>query len=219
MNQSFLSPAEKKQLLPIGSLVVLVILHTVGLFGLNSDAKEWFMAVTPVNLWISFLIIFLNQKSWRPQLVAMVTLAFLTGFMAEVAGVATGLIFGEYAYGNTLGFKLWGVPLTIGANWALLVFASGAITSLLKAHWIVKAILGAALMTTLDFVLEPVAMKLDFWSWPQNVVPLQNYIGWFVIALFLHLVYQKLVKDQRNPVGIGLFIIQFVFFTVLNLTL
>jgi putative membrane protein len=41
-------------------------------------------------------------------------------------------------------------------------------------------------MTTLDFLVEPVAMKLGFWSWENDIIPLQNYAMWFLTSVIIH---------------------------------
>ena len=43
----------------------------------------------------------------------------LIGFIFEIIGVKTGLIFGHYKYCNGLGTKVFDVPLIISLNWAL----------------------------------------------------------------------------------------------------
>jgi putative membrane protein len=63
-----------------------------------------------------------------------------------------------------LGTKVMGVPLMIGVNWCILIFITGFIAQFfLKKLWS-KALLGTALMLTLDLVMEPVAPVLDFWT-------------------------------------------------------
>ena len=57
----------------------------------------------------------------------MVLLGFLTGMITEILGVQWGWIFGNYQYGDALGYKVLGVPLLIGVNWALLTIITGAI--------------------------------------------------------------------------------------------
>lgn len=85
-----------------------------------------------------------------------------SGYLIELIGIITGLIFGEYAYGSGLGLKLFDVPLIIGLNWAILVFATAALTQqFLWPTWL-KATLAATLMVAYDFFLEPVAINFDF---------------------------------------------------------
>jgi putative membrane protein len=143
----------------------------------------------------------------------------LAGFLVEVFGVKTGILFGHYQYDRALGWKWFDVPLLIGVNWFILTFSSGMIASLLKINRFSKAVVAATLMVAMDFVLEPVAMDYDFWSWDGNSVPLRNYISWFVISLIFQGLFQGLRLKQINRFSIILFIVQLIFFTTLSLTL
>ena len=98
------------------SIAILVVLHTVGLFGLARSHQAWFMALTPVNLLLSAVLVWWNHNEWSVSKAGVLLLAFVVGMAVEIAGVATGAIFGEYSYGATLGTKLFAVPLVIGVN-------------------------------------------------------------------------------------------------------
>ena len=62
-------------------------------------------------------------------------------------------------------------------------------------------------------------MALDFWQWPGGVVPLQNYIAWFLISFALLILFQYLRFDKRNPVAAPVLALQVLFFGILNLML
>ena len=75
-------------------------------------------------------------------------------------------------------------------------------------------------MVGLDFFIEPIAISLDFWSWKYDTIPLQNYLGWFLIAFLLQLIFLSVFnKAEKNIVAIVLFGWQIIFFGVLNLFL
>jgi putative membrane protein len=74
-------------------------------------------------------------------------------------------------------------------------------------------------MVALDFLIEPVAMKSDFWTWENGVIPLYNYLSWGLVGLFLQIVFQKTSLWEENKVNDTLFITMFVFFIVLNFSL
>ena len=136
----------------------------------------------------------------------------------EIIGTNTGLIFGEYAYGRTLGFQVGHVPLIIGVNWLMLVYATAAVVNSVaeKQHFVIKAALSAGLMVFLDFFIEPVAIRYDFWSWTDNIIPIQNYVAWFVIAFALLIVTHRIVLI-KSKTAIALFIAQLLFFVSLNI--
>lgn len=212
---SFLQKRSRAEL----SLGILIILYSVGIAGVLIPIHEDFLLLTPINLLISLALMLWNHPRWTKHTILFLVLAYLVGFGAEMLGVQTGLLFGNYAYGPVLGPKVLGTPLMIGVNWMLLAYASSVTANhlLQKAAWWLRALLAASLMLALDWFIEPVAMRLDFWDWEGGVVPLSNYIGWFFVALPLVSVFAIFQADIRNKVAIGLLILQFLFFIILGL--
>ncbi len=198
---------------------ILVVVYTVGIIGIKGNFDERFVLLTPVNLLLSLGLVFWTHPTEYPPLWKLAVLCFVTGVLVEITGVQTGLIFGDYQYGEVLGPKIWGTPLMIGVNWTMLVYCAGSTVNQLvptRNIWI-KAALGAMLMTILDVLIEPVAMELNFWNWENDVIPLQNYFAWFFVALPLLAAYFKLLGKTTNKVAILLFILQFIFFGILQL--
>jgi len=72
-------------------------------------------------------------------------------------------------------------------------------------------------MTALDYLIEPVAVQYDFWYWQHAIIPLQNFVAWFYISFAMQLFFNKMKPVEDNGAAIPLFILQIVFFTVLNI--
>ncbi len=107
-------------------------------------------------------------------------------FAAEAAGVATGAVFGAYEYGPVLGWGWLGVPLVIAFNWATVVngavgIACRVVPAGAGRRWGIALVAGVV-ATAFDFVMEPVAIRLDYWRWAGGAIPLQNYAAWFGLA-------------------------------------
>ena len=139
----------------------------------------------------------------------------MAGIFAEWVGVTYGFPFGNYYYGDNLGLKIDGVPYMIGINWAMLVLITGSIAATITNHKLLKVLLGASLMVFLDLFIEPNAARLDFWYWKNDLIPLSNYIGWFVIAALLHWLFQETIKQLNFLFCINLYIAQLIFFIAL----
>ncbi|MEM8906452.1 MAG: carotenoid biosynthesis protein [Bacteroidota bacterium] len=199
----------------------LLSMYVAGVVGLALPIHEDFVLLTPFNLLVSLALVLWHHPSKNLAVYGFVAICFVVGFFVELMGVQTGLIFGEYSYGEALGWKIGGTPLLIGVNWALLVYASAALVNALFSggHWFVKSVLGALAMTLLDVLIEPVAMEIGFWHWVENEVPLQNYIAWFLVALPLHGCFHLLLGKPNNKVAIVLFILQCSFFGILAVLL
>ena len=200
-------------------IALLSIFHLVGLIGILSGQIPWIVSLTPVNLLLATITMLYFHQEWNNAAIIFVLICYLIGFMFEVIGVNTGVIFGPYSYGPVLGWKIWETPLIIGFNWLILIYGSSSLVNMVlkKASKIVKALAAALLMVGLDVIIEPVAIDLNFWHWEAVNIPLQNYLAWFLISLALTISFQYLIGTTRNKVGAGLFIIQILFFTILFL--
>jgi putative membrane protein len=197
-------------------VVILVIFYMVGIIGLSLDlTRELFVQLIPFTILMSngLLVIFQKPKMVKHLLVFSVIL--IAGFLVEVVGVSTGIIFGGYSYTNVLGFQLFNTPIILGFNWAMLVYMAYVIVDKLKINEWQKVVLSAVILVIYDLVLEPFAIFYGLWKWDAINPPVQNYIAWFVISiLFMFLVRSSKIKIT-NPVAIPLFLIQFLFFSVL----
>ncbi|MEO1051600.1 MAG: carotenoid biosynthesis protein [Bacteroidota bacterium] len=195
---------------------IIILFHFVGLVGILSPYSELFLALTPFNLLLSTAMITVTHNRPDRRLLIFCMVCYAVGFISEFLGVQFGLIFGDYSYGWVLGPKVSGVPLVIGFNWLIVIYSSASISSLFKVPKWLRVILIATLAVFLDFFIEPVAIKYDFWSWQQVSVPIENYIGWFGISAILAftLVYLKL--DTNSVTGRSLYLAQLVFFILLG---
>lgn len=202
------------------AVFVLVVFHAVGFYGLAFSANPaWFRELSALNLLLTNFLLFSFHKTWNFQFALFVVVVLLVGFFSEVIGVHTGLLFGDYAYGQSLGAKLWEIPLIIALNWLLLVYSTGILVQKLPGHWLLKAFVAATLMVLLDMLIEPLAAVLDYWTWADYRIPVSNYLGWLGIAFVLHLLFQKAQFQKRNALVPFVLGVQFLFFIGLNLVL
>ena len=205
---------------PLVPAIVLTVFYSVGLIGhFLSLTRPLMLAITPYFLY-GFALIPLwpvvRERRTGVYLWALSTLVIT--FFLEVVGTHTGLIFGPYTYGPTLGFKLLQVPVVIALNWLIVIMAVLNLTASMGSSFLAALLVGVGAVL-FDFVMEPVAMALDYWTWQAENIPLQNYLAWFVIAFAAALVFRllRLRVDSRIPF---LYVaIQFMFFLVLRLFL
>ncbi|MEO1451721.1 MAG: carotenoid biosynthesis protein, partial [Bacteroidota bacterium] len=91
--------------------VFLAIFHQVGVLGLHLESTQpLFEKLIPLNLLLSLGVLALFHKAWTTQFSIYTFVIFWAGYLVEVLGVATEAIFGTYTYGESLGFKIAGVP-------------------------------------------------------------------------------------------------------------
>jgi len=198
------------------SIGIIWLFHICGMIGISYGNKEFFLAFTPINLFISFVLLFINQVQLEKSELNATLIIFFIGMISEILGVNYGLIFGDYVYLDNLGFKVLGVPVLIGVNWIILTFITGSMSSYIIKNKYIAALTGAILMILLDLIIEPVAPLLGFWIFDSPTVPLQNYIGWFVIGLTTQYIYHFNIERKEYSFSINLLLVNAVFFAFLN---
>jgi bisanhydrobacterioruberin hydratase len=211
---------------------IALLFHTIGLVGILIFKSDFIIRSTPFNLLLSFALLIWTQKEKNRYFYLFIAIVFMAGFAAEVVGVNTGLLFGNYSYGSILGVKWQQVPLMIGINWAIIIYCSGiSVTILLRRiirpdtesipqpPKILKSMSvitdGATLAVLFDWIMEPVAVKLGFWKW-DGEIPLYNYICWFMISLLLLVFFHSARFNKENKFAVNLLLIQFLFFLILR---
>ncbi len=196
------------------SLFIIWLFAISGIIGVSSSAQDWFLSLTPLNLLLTLAMVLWHIKQYNFKVIVALAIPFILGFVAEALGVNFGLIFGTYVYGENLGFKLFGVPLMICINWTLLTVTSADITKYISKNIVISSLIGALLMTGLDVILEVSAPRFDFWEFENGVVPLQNYLGWFVTAFIAHLGYQSFKVETSKVISWHVLVTIILFFTV-----
>ncbi len=198
--------------------IIIVALHLVGVIGLSlPEFRNFFLILTPAHLLITMILLLFYHRGWSEAFPIFAGAAFWIGFGSEIIGIHTGYLYGNYVYGTTLGPKLWDVPLVIGVNWFILSYLTGSIFHKIPNDWH-AAFLGAAAMTALDYILEPVAVALDFWAWKGDSIPLSNYLGWFGVSFLVHIIWRKAIFEKSNPMAAFILMTWILFFTILNFT-
>jgi bisanhydrobacterioruberin hydratase len=211
---------------------IAILFHIIGLVGMLFFKNSFIIQSTPVNLLLMFGLLIWTQKEKNIFFWIFLLLVVATGIAAEIIGVNTRLLFGDYKYGNVLGFKVVNVPLIIGVNWFIIMYCCGISmqTVLMKAidkvatetstpPMALKALSvvvdGATLAVFFDWLMEPVAVQLGYWQW-NGEIPLYNYLCWFVISLALLALFHFCKFNKQNKFAVHLLLIQLMFFLLLR---
>ena len=208
----------KNKKLKLFAILWILLVHFFGIIGIYF-LPDWFLPATPITILVSALVVFLRYEKYRDTRVVAFVVIAIASYLIEVYGVKTGNLFGTYTYGDNLGWKLFGVPLIIGVNWAVLIMVAQQLTT----HYIginnrfFSAISVATIMTTFDLLLEVLAPQFDYWSFTHmNYAPIENFIAWFCVSFCFGLYsYSHFRNQNRTAVLYG--IAQLVFFMVLGL--
>ena len=199
------------------SIIILIAFYISGIVGiLTKNQTIDFLSLTPLNLLVNATLLLLNhQKGTNKQWLVFLIIAVI-GYFIEVIGVTTGVIFGDYFYKTTLGWKLFETPLIIGVNWMLLTYGVVYTIGVKFKNTIGIALASAFVLVALDILIEPVAIKYDFWIWKQAIVPFKNYIAWFFISFILCYIVAHYKSVSKNNFAPYLLVMQFIFFGIFN---
>jgi len=213
---------------------IALLFHVSGFIGMFTTKRNWFIENTPLNLFIMFCLIIWTHPGKNGAFVAFALIAFATGMVTEIIGVNTSLLFGKYEYGKVLGPGILKVPWLIGINWFTVIYCCGIAIVEMQQWFLSKSpgaetLLspgarmfsfiadGALLATFFDFILEPVAVKLGYWTWlGDRNIPFSNYLCWFLISALLLTVFKLLSFPARNQFAVHLLIIEMLFFSALR---
>jgi putative membrane protein len=196
----------------------LVALYAIAMVGLWQPATQYiFVRLIPVLWLVTLGFMLYHQKHWNMRIIAFCVFVFAATFAVQVVGVQSGKIFGVYAFGKSLGPKLWDVPVAMGVLWLILVYCVGVMLKSLNYHVLIKAAIGAGMLVMLDVLIEPVALKFGMWGFDKGRVPLMNYIAWYIISFPLILLFLNLRAKVRNELAPYAFCAIAGFFLVANL--
>lgn len=198
------------------ALYFLILVYVSGAIGFVLK-PSFFAPFTPYTLLFTCLVYLFHQPfSDSKFMLAFLGIAVF-GYTFEVLGVSTGFVFGNYQYGKALGFKYLRVPIIISFNWALIVSAGICIVKKYFNDKSIVLFLTAIIATSIDFLIEQVAPKLDFWRFNSGMPSIHNYIGWFCISFLCGFVFYKpLIKGKFAPALIIL-ALQIQFFGIIYL--
>jgi putative membrane protein len=142
-----------------------------------------------------YLIAATRDLGWRRTL-AFLPWGFAVAFASEISSIHNGFPYGLYHY---LPEQLDQVPFMDSLSYVFLNYAAYSLARLWlarpdgsgpKRHTLVTVLLGAALVTWLDMIIDPVSLRGEEWFlgkiyyYPDGGshfgVPWSNYAGWFV---------------------------------------
>lgn len=205
------------------AIFLAVLVHFSGAIGIAFFSPAFFVPFTPVNLFLMLFLLILHEQPINLRFVQAFFMAVVVGMTTEMIGVNTGMLFGDYSYGEVFGRKLFGVPVLIGINWFCVVYSANVVARKVSSDKVKGkfsvALLAAAIATAFDWIMEPVAMKLGFWNWRDGTIPLFNYASWFVISFAVSIAFGYLKIQASNKFAPYFLVIQALFFLFLRFTL
>jgi len=201
---------------------ILASSYLFGMLMLGHAVIDGFVYLTAPHLLLTpALLILTHRPKPSARLFLWVGVCFIIGWLAEYIGVHGKWLFGEYIYGDVLGPKVYGIPLVIGFNWIVVVYAICGTINILSSslHRLWKVFIGGLCLVALDYAIEPVAISLDYWIWIDGAPPLQNFIGWFIIGILQTALFYAIIPYTENRLSPLLLLLQMLFFVYLTAAL
>jgi Carotenoid biosynthesis protein len=156
------------------------------------------------------------KKIGPTKAVLFTLIAWAVACVSEFSSVRTGFPFGLYYYiPSTKGKELWvmGVPFMDSLSFTFLSYSSWRMARFFmpqgeKFSWKI-IMLGAFLMTLLDVVIDPLALRGDRWflgkiyyyptPGPYFGVTIANFAGWFFVGALTMRIWKAIDRPLRAP--------------------
>lgn len=198
------------------SVLILFIFHFFGVLLFAYDPKS--AELSFLTLFVCVFLILIHENNVQKYYIYLSII--LIGYLIEIIGVNTNLLFGNYSYGDSLGVKIFNVPPLIGLNWLIIIISGASVSRLLfrkKSIWIVS-LSSSIICTLLDIIIEPVAIKFNFWNWNNGDIPMYNYLCWLIFSFLFSYLYLR-YKPHLNKIGpytYGVWVLFFISLSFLN---
>lgn len=192
----------------------IIIFYSIGIIGFSINyTYKLFTFLSPIILILTLsLLFYYDRKKTDRKRIIYFSFVFLSSYIIEMIGVNTGLLFGQYQYHHGLGFKLFETPLLIGVNWILMIYITSSIFTKLKFKFLFQVIIPSSLMLVYDIIMERAAPKMEMWSWADNIIPIQNFIMWGLLAFVFHSIKYLLKIEIKNKMALPIYIAQIILF-------
>jgi len=172
-------------------------------------------------------------RAYRKNRLPILITACLFGIIVEYLTVRTRT---DYCYGQ---FMLmfppmsWPVPpdwCAVGARvpvwgsltWGMLIYGAMTLSSAMAGPLVARCMFDALLVLTIDWILDPLASWVSFWTWqtpgPWFGIPLDNFAGWFLLVFsfsfmnrLMRIVVPRYLSGAKATIAIGATTIVFAF--------
>ncbi len=204
----------RTRLLPVAALAGAGVLAQIA-YPLAHGEQRAHLTIAVVVLFAATAVCHAALTRGRQVVLALLAATVGLGFAVEVAGVATGVPFGDYRYTDLLGPRVLGVPLVIACAWTMLAWPAALVARRLVRSFAARVVLGGWALAAWDFFLDPQMVRAGNWVWTADArtlpgvpgVPLTDYLGWLAVATAMSYLLQRALRgtpdaDDRIPLAL-----------------
>jgi uncharacterized membrane protein len=184
---------------------LLYFLFILIVFSIDVLSKGAIAAITVLILSI-FGVIHARQRYSAKELLVYIAIGFVASNIYENVSILTGFPFGRYHYADTLGFKLFLVPIVIAPAYLSAGYLAWTLSAVLlglyenarsRREVFYQPFVASFLMVMWDLTMDPISSTAQrLWVWHDGGsyfgVPISNFMGWFLCVgtiFFLFSVY------------------------------
>lgn len=126
--------------------------------------------------------------TWATTLVAVTAGG---GLLVEAVGVRIGIPFGSYAYMDSLGWKLLGVPAVIPLAWTMMAYPALLVGQRIARGPMAGPLVAGAALASWDLFLDPQMVEAGHWIWAPGGgptlmdIPVSNFAGWLLVSVLM----------------------------------
>jgi putative membrane protein len=170
--------------------------------------------ITALVTFVPLIFVFVHGSlSYRlRELLVFAAITLVVSNIFENMSILTGFPFGHYYYTDTLGPKLFLVPVLIGPAylgtgylaWTIARVIAGATHSRLPGHFIFTVpLLAAFMMVSWDLSLDPISATIyQAWIWVDGGsyfgVPFGNFLGWLLTTFVFLQLFALYLKGRTS---------------------
>jgi uncharacterized membrane protein len=185
---------------PVGVLVATTVVLQIG-YPLASDDVRSRLTVATVVAFAAASISHAGRYYGKRGL-ACCGAAAAIGLLAEVIGTHTGVPFGHYRYGDSLGVHVAGVPVLVAFAWTMMAWPAALVARRLSGATASRILIGTWALASWDLFLDPQMVAARHWRWTTpsphlpgvDTVPLTNLVGWLAVSGLISLVLQGILR-------------------------
>ena len=204
----------KKEHIPIYLLYILFgfggLWHALHLFQETMRIMASPLLIT-VSIYLVYIVLKSIHDSSKNRFLFWCCIVLTAGWVIEYLGLRTHFPFGHYRYGEVLQPQFVQVPLAIGFSWLTICLSSLVISCRIICRTRIQEsfypyiipLLSAIFMFVFDVIMEHAALRLDYWAWQDHIIPVQNYMSWFVLGVFFTWAWFKLKVSMKSLSGFG----------------
>ncbi|MGH1335367.1 MAG: hypothetical protein ACRBFS_04505 [Aureispira sp.] len=187
---------------PVPAVLLLMIVYMASMIGFTTPHQQaWYLYYTPYFLLLNALIFLVYQRQWNKSLVFFLGSTLVLGGLVEGLGVHTAL-YGDYAFGASLGVKMGAVPLIMPIYWLIIVSSTAILAAKVwPKNTVGRLFTGVALSLSLTVLIQQVATRLDFWYLEGRLLWQYIVVQGLIIALLHYLFIRWRVASENNIAG------------------